>query len=183
MATIAPRTIRLRDGTDVVLRSAQESDALALLQLAREIFLDGEGMLLEADEFVKTEDEERAWIRALHENPSELVLVAEVHGRIVGIIDFHIAKLRRLAHSGHFGMAVHPDWRNRGIGNALLASLLEWARSAPQVEKISLKVRADNPRGIALYRKHGFVHCGREKNAIKLSDGVYVDDLSMERFF
>lgn len=79
-------------------------------------------------------------------------------------------------------MGVHPDWRSRGVGNVLLGSLIEWARSVPEIEKISLKVNADNHRAIALYQKHGFVQCGHSKNAIKLRDGVYVDDFTMERF-
>lgn len=182
MATVEPKTIQLRDGTQVVIRSAQESDARSLLEFARDIFRDGEGMIVEPDEFSPTEDEERAWIKALNENPRELVLAAEVRGRIVAAIDFHIGKRRRLAHSGHFGICIQTDWRSRGLGNVLLESLLDWARSVPEIEKISLAVRADNERAIALYSKHGFVHCGRAKNAIKLKDGVYVDNLAMERF-
>ena len=139
-------------------------------------------MVVEHDEFTKTEDQERAWIRAINDNPRELLLLAEVEGRIVGNIDFHIAKRRRLDHSGEFGMSVQPGWRNRGIGSALLGSLIEWASGVKEVEKIGLKVRADNDRGIALYKKHGFVQCGRLKDSMKLADGVYVDDILMERF-
>ena len=110
------------------------------------------------------------------------LLLAEVEGRIVGNIDFHIARRRRLAHAGEFGMSVQSDWRSRGIGNALLESLIEWALTVKEVEKISLRVRADNPRAIALYKKHGFVTCGVARDAIRLSGGVYVDDIMMERF-
>jgi RimJ/RimL family protein N-acetyltransferase len=182
MAVLPPKKIQLKDGTEVVLRCAQEGDALALLEGAQTVFLDGEGMVVEADEFNKTEDEEKAWVHALNGNPRELLLMAEVDRRIVGSIDFHIVKRRRLAHCGEFGMSVQPDWRSRGIGNALLESLIEWASTVKEVEKIGLKVRADNLRGIALYRKHGFVQCGVAKDAIKLRDGVYVDDITMERF-
>jgi RimJ/RimL family protein N-acetyltransferase len=182
MAVIPARTIQLRDGTEVVLRCAQESDALALLEAVRAVFTDGEGMVLEPEEFDKTEDQEKVWIKAINDNPRELLLLAEVGGRIVGNIDFHIAKRRRLAHTGEFGMSVQPGWRNRGIGNALLESLVEWADSVKEIEKIVLKVRADNPRAVALYKKHGFVQSGYAKDAMRLSEGVYVDDITMERF-
>ena len=79
-------------------------------------------------------------------------------------------------------MSVQPDWRGRGVGNALLGSLIEWASAVKAVEKITLKVRADNPRAIALYKKHGFVQSGYAKDAMRLSNGVYVDDITMERF-
>jgi RimJ/RimL family protein N-acetyltransferase len=182
MALISSRRIRLKDGTEVVIRCARDSDARALLDAVLAVLVDGDGMLAEPDEFNTTEDEEKVWIKAFNDNPRSLLLVAEVEGRIVGNIGFSIGRRRRLAHSGEFGMSVQPGWRNRGIGNALLGSLIEWATGVKEVEKISLKVRADNERGIALYKKHGFVQCGYLKDSMKLSDGVYVDDILMERF-
>lgn len=182
MALLPPKKTRLKDGTEVVLRCAEEGDARALLEATQTIFVDGEGMVVEPDEFIKTEDQEKEWIAALNSNPRELLLVAEVDNRIVGNIDFHIGKRRRVAHWGEFGMSVQPGWRSRGVGNALLARLIEWALSVKEVEKITLRVRADNPRAIALYKKHGFVQCGVARDAIKLSNGTYVDDIMMERF-
>jgi putative acetyltransferase len=79
-------------------------------------------------------------------------------------------------------MSVQPGWRSRGVGNALLGSLVAWATSVKEIEKIILRVRADNPRAIALYKKHGFVQCGLSKDVLKLDDGVYVDEVTMERF-
>jgi RimJ/RimL family protein N-acetyltransferase len=182
MPVIPAKTVHLSDGTKVLIRCAGESEALALIEATRNILADGEGMVAEPGEFNKTEEQEREWIRGLNENPTNLLRVAEVEGQIVGNIDFHSAKRRRLAHVGEFGMSVQPGWRSRGVGSALLEGLIAWARSVPEVEKITLRVRADNPRGIALYEKHGFLPCGLAKDAIKLSDGVYVDEITMERF-
>ena len=182
MATIDSRTVNLKDGREVVLRCAREDDAAVLLEFARTVFLDGEGMILEPEEFIKTEEEQKAWIRALNDNPRQLLLIADAGGVIVGNIDFHIGKRRRLAHSGSFGMSVRSGWRGFGVGNVLLKSLVEWARSVPEIEKITLGVRADNPRAIALYKKHGFVQSGCSRDAIKMGDGSFVDDLWMEMF-
>lgn len=182
MAMIGPKEIWLKNGNKAVIRPAQESDALALLESARITFEDGEGMVVEPDEFSKTEAEERTWIKSLNENPCELLLVAEVSRRIVGNIDFHTNKRRRLSHSGHFGMSIHPEWRSQGIGDALLKSLIEWALSVPKIEKINLNVLANNKRAIALYKKHGFRECGVGKDAIKLPTGGYLDDIAMEKF-
>jgi len=182
MAFVDSQNVQLRDGRHVTIRCAQESDAAALIEAATNIFRDGEGMIAEPDEFNKTEDEERTWIRSLNENPKELLLVAESNEKIVGGIDFHIARQRRCAHWGSFGISVQPGWRNCGIGNALLTRLLQWARSSPEIEKVCLAVRADNPRAIALYKKLGFVESGRAKDAIKLGHDRFVDNLSMELF-
>jgi ribosomal protein S18 acetylase RimI-like enzyme len=76
-------------------------------------------------------------------------------------------------------MGVRPGWRSCGIGNALLT---EWAVSMPEIEKVTLAVRADNYRAIALYKKHGFVQSGYLKDYLKMQDGKYIDDLTMEIF-
>ena len=182
MAMIDSKIVGLRDGRKVLIRCAQESEAPALLEAVRIVFLDGDGMITEADEFTKTEDDEKAWIKALNDDPKQLLLVADVDGLIVGNIDFHIKKARRVSHWGSFGMSVRPEWRSCGVGTALLDCLLVWARSVPEIEKVTLGVRADNHRAIALYNRHGFVQTGLEKNYLKMSDGSYVDHYTMETF-
>ena len=62
----------------------------------------------------------------------------------------------RILASGHIGrMAVLPDWRNRGVGAALLASAIDYAitQGWPEV-KLSAQTHA-----IGFYEKAGFVLC------------------------
>ena len=80
---------------------------------------------------------------------------------------------------GWFGIAIHPDWRSRGVGGLLMDGLIAWARATPAVEKINLKVLATNERAIGLYKSKGFVEEGRAAKTIKYEDGSYVDDVSM----
>jgi RimJ/RimL family protein N-acetyltransferase len=182
MARITPRKSHLKEGTEILIRSAELSDAPKLLEAVRSVLDDGDGMVMDPDEFGQTEEQEKSWITTFNDHPRELLLVAEAQGQLVGTIGFHVGKRRRLAHSGEFGMSVQPGWRSRGVGNALLESLLEWARSVPEIEKVCLKVRADNARAIALYKKHGFGEIGRAKHATKMAEGVYIDEIAMERF-
>jgi ribosomal-protein-alanine N-acetyltransferase len=55
-------------------------------------------------------------------------------------------------------MAVAAGARRQGIGGALLAAFLEWAREAGAV--VRLEVRASNAAAIRLYRRAGFVPSG-----------------------
>ena len=63
-------------------------------------------------------------------------------------------------HVATLGIAVAADHRGRGVGSALLAEAIVWARSVG-VEKLVLSVYPHNTGAIALYRKFGFVQEGR----------------------
>jgi len=63
-------------------------------------------------------------------------------------------------HVATFGMAVAADRRGRGIGAALLAEGLRWARGVG-VEKAELSVFPGKPRGAGLVPAFGFVDEGR----------------------
>ena len=52
-------------------------------------------------------------------------------------------------------LAVDPAWRQRGLGAQLVAWLEQPARVAG-IERVRVEARADNPRAIDFYRRHGF---------------------------
>jgi ribosomal protein S18 acetylase RimI-like enzyme len=57
-------------------------------------------------------------------------------------------------------MWVAPSARGNGVGKALVASVVTWARSQ-EIERLSLDVREDNTSAIAFYEQCGFVDEGR----------------------
>jgi ribosomal protein S18 acetylase RimI-like enzyme len=88
--------------------------------------------------------------RKLNHDP-DLFLVAEVGGEVVGSV--------MGGYDGHRGSAyylgVHPDYRGRGIANALI-NRLEKKLIARGCPKIQLMVREDNDAVIAMYEKLGY---------------------------
>jgi ribosomal protein S18 acetylase RimI-like enzyme len=73
-------------------------------------------------------------------------------------------------------MAVARDWRGRGVGSALLAAGIDWARERG-LHKLSLTVFPHNAAAIALYRTFGFVEEGRlvkqyRRQSSELWDGI-----------
>lgn len=92
-------------------------------------------------------DPERDIERKLHHDP-DLFLVAEVGGEIVGSL--------MGGYDGHRGSAyylgVHPDYRGRGIANALL-SRLEKKLIARGCPKINIMVREENDLVMGFYEK------------------------------
>lgn len=59
-------------------------------------------------------------------------------------------------------VAVQPEARRQGIGDALIAELLARA-DALGLSFVTLEVRESNAPAIALYQKHGFHPVGRRK--------------------
>ena len=63
----------------------------------------------------------------------------------------------------HIGtIAVHPLWRQRGLGEKLLVTLLRQARELGAV-LATLEVRPGNQAAQRLYRRHGFAEVGQRK--------------------
>ncbi len=59
-------------------------------------------------------------------------------------------------------VAVAPQARRKGIGDALIAHLLRWAHENG-LAFVTLEVRESNQAAIALYKKHGFQTVGLRK--------------------
>jgi ribosomal protein S18 acetylase RimI-like enzyme len=97
--------------------------------------------------------------------------------RVVGWADIFPAWAHAVAHRGHVGMGVHPDYRGRSIGTRLLSACLAKA-TAQGLTRIELEVRADNAHAIHLYRKLGFTEEGRLRHGMRI-EGIYFDTLLM----
>lgn len=99
------------------------------------------------------------WSRAALEQTllrkETIYLVAEEDGRIVG----HCGVTDIVGDGEITNVAVHPDYRRRGIGRELLAALLAEGEKAG-ITAFTLEVRAGNRAAVHLYEKAGFVSAG-----------------------
>ena len=96
--------------------------------------------------------------RAALENPGAAVLLAEEDGAVLGY-----AVLSAVLDEGNLdNIAVAPEYRRRGVADALLGALTGFGREC--LALLTLEVRASNAPAIALYEKHGFRPVGRRRN-------------------
>ncbi len=182
MACVTTRPITLKTGESVTIRSAQPDDAAQLIAYVHSVLAESPHFLLEPDEFDFTEEQERQWVQDHLNGPGQLIIVAEVSGTLIGSLSFENGPHRRISHRGRLGVSVRREWRGRGLGTALLQSLLDWAESNPLIEKIGLSVFANNVDAIRLYKRLGFVEEGRQPREMKLGPGEYADSVLMCRF-
>jgi RimJ/RimL family protein N-acetyltransferase len=179
MALIEPKTYHLKNGTSFTVRVGEQADATQLIENGKHFVENGDGQVLVPGELNPSLEDEYKWIENHRSKSNNLLLVAEIHGRLLGHIDFYGANRKRLQHTGHFGMGVRQEYRSQGVGRALLSRMIEWAQAHPVIEKINLQVVGDNTKAIALYQSLGFIEDGRKRNEIRLENGTAIDDVSM----
>ena len=73
-------------------------------------------------------------------------------------------------------LAVAPEWRGRGLGRQLVATLLERCRKSG-IETVFLEMREDNPAH-RFYAGLGFSNVGRRPNYYRGRDGVVRDAIT-----
>ncbi len=77
-------------------------------------------------------------------------------------------------------VAVHPDWRGRGVGSALFQALFAAARAMdPPIVRVELGTGAGNAGAIRLYERLGFRIEGRLEKRGRFPDGTFEDDIAM----
>jgi diaminopimelate decarboxylase len=160
--------------TDVVVRSARARDARSFMTFWTRIVEEGG--------FVRSEQVAHSLrvYRARFRHPwteHDAQIVAVSGERVVGHVYIQRERHPVTRHVATLGIAVAADARARGIGTALLAEAIGWARSVG-VEKIVLSVYPRNTAAIALYRKFGFIDEGRLARHSRKSYG-YEDEILM----
>jgi RimJ/RimL family protein N-acetyltransferase len=109
-------------------------------------------------------------------------IVAEHDGAVIGHAFLDPMPMRANAHVHLLTIVVHPGHVGRGIGEAMLRDLLDWAGRDPRVGKVELNVRAGNERALRLYHRCGFVEEARFRRRVRHANNVCEDDIGMAWF-
>ena len=119
--------------TGLFVRKAQQSDIPAILEIEWECFRE--------DSFSK----------------EQFAYVMMEGDRVIAYVSL-------LFHGGThylriYSIAVHPDFRGKGLGQALMDQTIRTANEC-KAAKITLEVKVTNAAAIALYMKNGFIPAG-----------------------
>ncbi|HBQ64692.1 MAG TPA: ribosomal-protein-alanine N-acetyltransferase [Clostridiales bacterium] len=92
------------------------------------------------------------------ENPAARYLVAELGGEVVGYGGYWL-----IIDEAHItNVAVHPDYRRQGVGEAILEAMIHLSQKENAVA-MTLEVRVSNKAAQQLYARHGFTVAGLRK--------------------
>ncbi|KOP78236.1 GNAT family N-acetyltransferase [Cytobacillus solani] len=182
MGFIQPKHFVNNKGEPYTVRTALPEDAEKVLRFNQTIISEAPFLLTTEAEFKVSYEQQKQFIKQIFDDNGKLAIVAEYQNNIIGFLDFHNGHKKRIQHQGSFGMSVADEFRNQGVGNAMLSLLLAWAKENPLIEKVCLEVFAENTNAISLYAKVGFVEEGRKVKAIKVNEDIYYDLISMTYF-
>ena len=145
----------------------------------------------------------KAFIAGLGPDDHNFVAVLD-DGTVIGCAGLTVCSNPRMRHAGSVGLYVHTDYQNKGVGTALMETLLDLADNWLMLVRVELEPAAhdhgaerplcgrvqDGPHSsggdrtmtyaIRLYQRFGFETEGRKREAA-VKAGDYVDMLVMAR--
>ncbi len=130
----------------------------------------------------KTVAQEREWLAGIKAdikkgNHVRVLLVAG--SRLVGVCDASRKSAECESGNVHFGLAVSKKYRGRGFGELLLRKTMALARKKLKPHRMWIDYVDGNGPAAKLYRKLGFVECGRRNEYVN-HYGKWHDDVLMQ---
>ncbi|MBI6550596.1 GNAT family N-acetyltransferase [Xenorhabdus lircayensis] len=114
----------------------------------------------------------------INKEQGDIDFVAEIDGKVVGIIRLFTYANPRRRHAVGIGIGVDEAYSGKGVGSRLMAFVVDYAFNWLGCIRIELEVFADNERAIALYSKFGFEAEGIRRMQ-SLRNGQYCDVMGM----
>jgi len=165
-------------GEQVTLREWRETDLPALAELRNDIALQA---LLMARARPNPIDRVRSWLvkRSNQTDMLFFVIARRSDDAVVGYVQ--VAALDLFQGTGDLGICLAPTAQGRGNAHEAMALLYAHLRTASGIRKLGLRVRADNARALAFYKREGYREIGRLERHYR-EGNAFIDVVLMERF-
>lgn len=182
MSVFELKTLNLRDGAKVFLRSPEEDDAEKLLAYLDVVRRETPFLMFGPEDDLPSVAWERNWIKERRDDRGGVQIMAfNAMGKVLGLCGIDVSRFDCSKHRGELGISVCAQWCGRGLGGALMDELIAWATAKPGLEVLMLSVMEENDRAIRVYERSGFVAGGRSRWSIRRG-GKYVDEIIMSRW-
>lgn len=173
------KEIILKNGKKAILRNAVPEDALELVELQKKISGETDFLMRYPEECDdKDEEGERNFLKERQDSNDSLILVCEIDGKISGSIALKREAHIKTRHRGSIGIGILKEYWNMGIGTLFFEEILRISEGLG-IKQLELGVFEGNERGMALYRKMGFIQAGFLPDAVRLKDGRMLKEYTM----
>src|SRR5438045_2292374 len=136
--------VMLTNHLKLTLRPASPKDAERVLAYLEQVAGESENLTAGPGEFGISLEQEQVFLQQAQDLPTNLYLLAEIEGEIVGTLTFSAEKRPRVQHGGEFGMSVLRKYWNLGLGGRMLAYLIDGPGKPTVIRKLTLRVRLVN---------------------------------------
>jgi ribosomal protein S18 acetylase RimI-like enzyme len=172
---MAYKIVELNDHRKATLDWLKKEDLPEAVETLNSVIKEGKYLFLN-DEITDMKMELQWFEHAMKEGMC--YLVARVEDKVAAGASMH-PQTEKHAHIGSYGIFIHKDYRDVGLGTMLTKELIETARKRG-LEILELSVYATNERAQHVYEKCGFKEIGRLTGGIKYPDGTYTDEILMQ---
>lgn len=144
----------------IEIRKATQFDTEQLIAFCELVGSETDNLTFGAEGLGVTVEDERNFLESMNTSDKQLFLVAVNDSEIVGTASLMGFSKPRLAHRAELSICVKKSMWGKQIGSRFMEELLRFAKDIAKIRVLSLEVRSDNERAIALYKKFGFETIG-----------------------
>ena len=169
----------MKDDTKILLRLEIKSDFPMLWEMYSTLTMKSLQFLPEPP----TEERVRGWVENINYDRVMPILgrvrTKDGQEKIIASATLAFSNQQSTKHVADFGIVVHDDYQNKGLGIILTKYMLEIAMERG-ISRVTLKVVTENERAIHVYKKIGFkVEGNLVNNHYNSHTGQYGDDYIM----
>lgn len=179
---IQPAKFPLKDGRTLHLRAPTAADAPACIAFLRHVGGETDYLLCDENGIEGlTLEKEQAYLQSSLGDPLIGMYLGFVGDTLVTVFDVRPFGRARIRHNGVLSLAVRKPFWGLGVGTVAMRTMLDFAKNAGY-RNLTLDVRDDNARAIALYRSFGFADSGLHRRFLCIR-GEYYDQRMMDLCF
>lgn len=175
--------LKTREKIKIIFRHVKKSDVKGVWNNFNEVLK--EAVFLPVLTPVETDWEKRVWFDNLKKE-NEMCVVAENSNlkppeHIVGQCELSNLQWEAATHVFSLGIIIRKEFRDLGIGRAMIDFAIHESKRIYNKEKIILSCFSSNNRGLYLYESMGFKKIGIRKNQFYMNSEYY-DEVLFEIF-
>ena len=174
-----PRTLQLKDGRSVLIRSAKPGDGQRTYDFMYALGASTDLMLTHPGDMRTAEQYEENITKIADGAFYSVCAIDPETETIIGNAAFFFGVRVKVSHVAGLAMGVLPDWQGIGLGAWLLERAIEDMRLHPKIHRLDLLVMEGNDHARAMYERAGFVNEGYRQGAVRQPSGVFRGEYMM----
>lgn len=175
-----PIIFQAKNGKEFVIKTPKADEAQSYLDMMVLAAQHSPYILPSAEDYKKKSvDGERAVFQECADSSTAIIITAYHEGKMIGFCNGKSNKSFKCKHRAALGIALHPDYRDGGLGMKMMEVLLENMKKFKDIQIIELDVMTNNIAAIKMYEKLGFNKAGLFPRAYILPSGEVCDNLTM----